>query len=119
MVRSQNKSVDLAIKATNLNGLTSNGQVMVGNKAFEYYNDKNKADFIQIPYGEIDYITAEVLFGKKIVRFAIHTKSNRNFIFSTRDNKKTLRAVNKYLPDEKLRKSLGVMDYIKKSFKKK
>ncbi|WP_105301248.1 MULTISPECIES: DUF956 family protein [Anaerococcus] len=114
MVQSQNTKVDLTIPATNLNGLTSQGKVMVGDRAFEYYNDRNKADFIQIPWKEIRLVTAAVIFKKKITRFAIHTKSNGDFIFSTRDNKKTLRAINKYIADDKLRKSLTVLDYLKR-----
>lgn len=63
---------------------------MVGDKAFEFYNEKNKEDFIQIPWEEIDYISASVYFNKKIARFAIFTKNNGHFTFSTRDNVKTL-----------------------------
>lgn len=44
MVESKNKKVDLTIKARNLNGLTSTGNIMVGDKAFEYYNEKNLRD---------------------------------------------------------------------------
>ena len=119
MVNSQNKSVDLTIPATFLGGLTSRGNIMIGDKAFEYYNEKNVRDFIQIPYGEISYVSASVIFKKKITRFAIHTKKNGYFTFSSNDNKKTLRALNKYIPDDKLRKSLSVGDLIKRSFKKK
>lgn len=118
MIKSQNTRVDLTIDASNLQGLTSNGKVMVGDKAFEYYNDRNKADFIQIPWTEIKLITALVIFGKKINRFAIHTKNNGDFIFSTRDNKKTLKAINKYIAGDKLRKSKTVLDYLKEAIKK-
>ena len=54
MAQSQNTKVDFSIKATSLNGLTNYGDVMVGDKAFEFYNEKNKEDFIQIPWEEID-----------------------------------------------------------------
>lgn len=118
MVKSQNKTVDLTIKANHLQGFTSSGSVMVGDKAFEYYNRRNPKDYIQIPWKEVDLITAEVVFKKKIPRFAIHTKRNGDFIFTTVDNKKTLRAINKYIPSDKLRKSLGIKDYIKRIFKK-
>ncbi|WP_262359393.1 DUF956 family protein [Anaerococcus hydrogenalis] len=40
MVQSQNKKVDLSIKARCLNGFTSDGDIMIGDKAFEYYNEK-------------------------------------------------------------------------------
>lgn len=118
MIKSQNTRVDLAIDATNLNAFTSNGKIMVGDKAFEYYNNRNKNDFIQIPWTEIKLITALVIFGKRINRFAIHTKNNGDFIFASRDNKKTLRAISKYIASDKLRKSKTVLDYLKEAIKK-
>ena len=39
MAQSLNSKVDLTIKATSFAGLSTNGNVMVGNKAFEFYND--------------------------------------------------------------------------------
>lgn len=118
MVSSQNKRVDLTIKAKHLQGFTSSGDVMVGDEAFEYYNERNPRDYIQIPWAEVELITAEVIFKRKIPRFAVHTKQNGDFIFTTVDNKKTLRAINKYIPGDKLRKSLSFVDYIKRAFKK-
>ncbi|WP_296129806.1 DUF956 family protein [uncultured Anaerococcus sp.] len=118
MVQSQNSRVDLKIKANLLGGLLSRGDLLIGNKAIEYYNERDVRDFIQIPYKEIKLITASVILDKKISRFVIHTKANGDFIFNTKDNKKVLRAINKYLPDDKLRKSLTIMDYVKKIFKR-
>lgn len=118
MVSSQNKRIDLTIKAKHLQDFTSSGQVMIGDQAFEYYNERNPRDYIQIPWDEVDLITAEVIFKKKIPRFAIHTKQNGDFIFTTMDNKKTLQAINKYIPGDRLRKSLSLIDYIKRAFKK-
>ena len=105
MAQSQNTKVDFSIKATSLNGLTNYGDVMVGDKAFEFYNEKNKEDFIQIPWEEIDYISASVYFNKKIARFAIFTKNNGHFTFSTRDNVKTLQVVGNHFPKEKMYRS--------------
>lgn len=118
MAMSQNTKVDCTIPATLMRGLTTYGKVMIGDKAFEFYNDRNVNDFIQIPYSEIDRIEASVLLNKKISRFVIFTKSDSYFTFSTRDNKKTLRALRPYLGDEKLLRSLGVVDVLKRGFKK-
>lgn len=117
MVKSQNKKVDLSIKARCLNGFTSNGNIMIGDEAFEFYNEKNIDDYVQIPYKEISFVSASVIFGKKISRFAIHTKENGNFIFTTKDNKKTLRALNNYIDSNKLRRSLSFFEVIKRGFK--
>ena len=118
MVESQNSKIDIKTKANYLGGLTSRGDLLVGNKAIEYYNEKNVRDFIQIPYTEIKMVTASVIFNKKITRIAIHTKKNGDFIFNSPENKAILRAINKYLPDDKLRRSLTVWESIKRKLKK-
>ncbi|MDD7305207.1 MAG: DUF956 family protein [Peptoniphilaceae bacterium] len=117
MAVSQNKKIDLTIKATSLSGLTSNGDVVIGDKAFEFYSQRNPEDYIQIPWNEVEMVSASVIFRKKIPRFAIHTKRNGTFPFSTRDNKKTLRAINKYIKDENLRRSLGFFEIVGKGIK--
>lgn len=113
MAQSQNSSVDLAIKATSFQGLTTYGNVMVGNAAFEFYNERNPEDYIQIPWDQVDYVAAEVLPGKKIARFAIFTKENGHFSFSTRDNKATLRAMRAYVPEDRLQRSPSFADVMK------
>lgn len=113
MAQSQNSSVDLAIKATSFQGLTTYGDVMVGNAAFEFYNERNPEDYIQIPWDQVDYVAAEVLPGKKIARFAIFTKENGHFSFSTRDNKATLRAMRAYIPEDRLQRSPSFADVMK------
>lgn len=113
MAQSQNSSVDLAIKATSFQGLTTYGDVMVGNAAFEFYNERNPEDYIQIPWDQVDYVAAEVLPGKKIARFAIFTKENGHFSFSTRDNKATLRAMRTYVPEDRLQRSPSFADVMK------
>lgn len=113
MAQSQNSSVDLALKATSFQGLTTYGDVMVGNAAFEFYNERNPEDYIQIPWDQVDYVAAEVLPGKKIARFAIFTKENGHFSFSTRDNKATLRAMRAYVPEDRLQRSPSFADVMK------
>ena len=106
MAISQNTKVDLTIKATSFQGLTTYGDMMVGDRAVEFYNERNREDYIQIPWKEIDYVAASVMFGGRyIARFAIFTKQNGHFSFSTRDNKKTLRAFREHMPADRLQKS--------------
>lgn len=93
MAQSQNTKVDFTIHATSMLGLTTYGNIMIGDKAFEFYNEKNVQDFIQIPWTEVDRVEASVLFKKKISRFVIFTKEGMHFTFSTRDNIKTLKEV--------------------------
>lgn len=114
MAQSLNKQVDLTIKATSFLGLTSTGKVMIGDKAFEFYNDRNVEDFIQIPWNRIDRIEASVIGKKRISRFAIFLANDKYFSFSTRDNIKTLRAVAKYVPADRMLQSLSFADVFKR-----
>ena len=113
MAQSQNTRVEYTERASFLSGLGTYGDVMVGDRAFEFYNEKNPEDFIQIPWDEVDYVAAEVLLGKKIARFAIFTKENGHYTFSTRDNKATLRAMRGHVPEDRLQKSPNVLDVMK------
>lgn len=106
MAQSMNTKVDLAIPATSFFAISSYGKIMIGNNAFEFYNDRNVEDYIQIPWEEIDYIAASVVSkGKWISRFVIFTKRNGKFTFSSRDNKLVLRTIRNYIPNEKIVKS--------------
>lgn len=129
MAQSQNTKVEYVEKASFLNGLTKTGQVMIGDKAFEFYNDRNVEDYIQIPWTEVDYVSAEVI-GKSIPRFAIFIKeatpegaqrrvwkAQGHFTFSTKDNKATLRAVREHVPAERLLRSPNFLDVTKKGIK--
>ncbi len=113
MVQSSNRKVDVTAKATSYLGMSSYGNVMVGDKAFEYYNEKNIRDFIQIPWNEIEYVAASVYFNKWINRFVIVTKSSGKFSFATKKNKEVLRVVRMYLGPEKVLKSKTFMQAIK------
>ncbi|MDO4797760.1 MAG: DUF956 family protein [Coriobacteriales bacterium] len=118
MAQSMNTKVDLAIKATSFHGLATYGDMMIGDKAVEFYNEKNVEDYIQIPWEEIDYVAASVMAGgRHIARFAVFTKQAGHFSFSTRDNKKTLRAMRPYVGDEKLVRSLTFLDVCKRGVK--
>lgn len=118
MIQSLNTKVDMTIKATSYLGLTNYGKIMIGDNAFEYYNDKNSKDYIQIPWQEVECVMASVICkGKWIPRFAVVTKENGNFTFSSRDNKALLRTVNKYIPSDRLVRSLGFFQIIKRGVK--
>lgn len=118
MAQSLNTKIDLTINGTSYLGLASYGKIMVGDRAFEYYNDRNVEDYIQIPWEELDYIAANVMFGGRwISRFAIFTRKNGYFSFSSKDNKKLLRAINKYIPGERLQKSPTLIQVMKRGIK--
>lgn len=113
MAQSQNSSVEYSVSATSFMGLATYGNLLLGNKALEFYNEKNPEDFIQIPWDEIDHVAASVLFGgRSISRFAVFTRGSGTYSFSTRDNKATLRAMRAHVPDEHLVRSPDLLEVL-------
>ncbi|EOU1110030.1 DUF956 family protein [Clostridium perfringens] len=118
MVQSLNTKVDLVVDATSFSGLTDYGQIMIGDKGFEFYNSNDYRKFIQIPWEEVDYVIASVMFkGKWIPRYAIKTKKNGTYSFSSKDTKKVLRTVRKYVDANRIVKSLSFFDVVKREVK--
>lgn len=114
MVQSLNKKSELVIKATSHLGLADYGKIMIGDKAFEFYDDRDKKNFIQIPWTEINYVVVSVMFGGKwIPRFGIKTKSSGMFTFSSKDPKKVLRAIREHIDADKIVKSLSFFQVVK------
>ncbi|AVL00472.1 DUF956 family protein [Pediococcus inopinatus] len=113
MVESINTKVDLVMKGTSYIGLGSYGQIMIGDKGFEFYSARNVKDYVQIPWTEVSYVVASVIFkGKWIPRFAIKTKSNGTYSFAARDAKKTLRAIRVYVEPKNMVRSLTFFQVI-------
>ncbi|EPC8411221.1 DUF956 family protein [Bacillus thuringiensis] len=118
MVQSINTKVDLVIDATAFTGLTDYGKIMVGDKGFEFYNSRDTRKFFQIPWEEVDYVIASVMFkGKWIPRYAIETKRNGIFTFSSKEPKEVLRAIRKYIDPGHMALSLSFFDVIKRGLK--
>ncbi len=77
MVQSINSKVDLVMAGTSYMGLTDYGKIMIGNKGFEFFNERDVNKYIQIPWDEVDKVIASVMFrGRFIPRFAIQTKKD-------------------------------------------
>lgn len=118
MVQSINTKVDLVIDAASHMGLTDYGKIMIGDKGFEFYNDRDARKFIQIPWEEVDIVIASVIFkGKWIPRYAIQTKRNGTYTFSSKDPKKVLRAIRVYVDPDRMVRSLSFFEVLKRSFK--
>ena len=103
MAQSQNTTVDLTIPATMFTGFSVTGSMMVGDRALEFYNERNVEDYIQIPWDQVDHIDASVMFGGRVIP---------RFAFSARNNHRLLRAVRDHIGGEKIVRSatfFGVM----------
>ena len=118
MVESINIKVDLVIDATAFTGLTDYGKIMIGDKGFEFYHARDTRKFIQIPWEEVNLVIASVMFkGKWIPRYAIETKKNGTYTFSSKHPKKVLVAIKKYIEPEHIVHSLSFFDVLKRAFK--
>lgn len=108
MALSLNNQVDFHTKANTLSGLigAKHGDILIGNRAIEFYNSRNPEDFIQIPWSQIVQVRAQLLFGNRYIRgFYIDTVANGTFNFVVKDAGKALKAMRAYLPADKLRRS--------------
>ncbi|WP_283582385.1 DUF956 family protein [Ligilactobacillus hohenheimensis] len=120
MVQSLNTKVDLTMEATSFMGLPTYGKIMIGDRAFEYYNEKNLDDFIQIPWKEVDVVVALLMFkGRWIPRFTIRTRKSGAFTFAARHPHEALRAVRKYVGGDRIVRSLTFFQVIRRGIKAK
>lgn len=118
MVQSINTKVDLVINATSHMGLPEYGKVMIGDKGFEFYNERDARKFVQIPWEEVDYVIASIMFkGKWIPRYTIQSKKNGMYTFSSKDPKKVLRAIREYVDPNHMVNSLSFFDVVKRAVK--
>ncbi|MEO1771321.1 DUF956 family protein [Candidatus Enterococcus ferrettii] len=118
MVQSINTQVDLVMNATSHMGMTDYGKIMIGDKGFEFFNDRDARKFIQIPWEEVDHVIASIMFkGKWIPRYAIQTKKNGTYTFSSKEPKKVLRAIREYVDPNNMVQSLSFWDVVKRGFK--
>lgn len=119
MVQSLNTKVELVEKATSFLGFTDYGKIMIGDKGFEFYDDRKATNFIQIPWEEVDCVITSVMFkGRWIPRFAVKTKKDGTFTFSAKDTKKVLRGIREHIGPEKIVKSLSFFQVIKRGLSK-
>ena len=121
MVMSMNSKVVYTSKANCLPGSIGNkhGDVMIGDKAFEFYNHRNPEDYIQIPWTEIDKVRAQIFFRDKYIRgFFIDTKKSGSFNFIVKNSGKCLKEMREFLGNEKIVRNKPALS-LKNLFKKK
>lgn len=118
MVKSLNTEMAHTSKGTWFREGPIYGNIMVGDKAFEFYNDTKLQDYVQIPWDEITYVIADVYFGGRYIpRFEIRTRKNGRFRFSSRQGRLTLKAIQKRIPRESLRKAPSFFSLLRRGFK--
>ena len=120
MVQSINTKVDLTIDATSYLGVADYGKIMLVIRDLNFFNNRDARKFVQIPWEEVDYVIASVVFkGKWIPRYAIQTKKNGTYSFASKEPKKVLRAIREYVDPDHMVRSLGFFDVIKRGVRNK
>ena len=118
MVQSLNTKVDLVIDATSFTGVSDYGKIMIGDKGFEFYNSRDPRKYIQIPWEEVDYVIASVLFkGRWVPRYAMRTRKNGTYTFASKETAKVLRTIRNYVDPEHMVYSLSFFDVVKRAVK--
>ncbi|WP_461215639.1 DUF956 family protein [Lacticaseibacillus sp. GG6-2] len=117
-VESLNSKIEYETKGTSYMGLGDYGKIMIGNHGFEFYDDRNIKNYIQIPWNEVDVIIASIMFGGKwIPRFAVRTKKSGTYTFSAHDPKAVLRACREHIPAKNIVRSLSFWQVLKQAIK--
>ena len=117
-VESLNTKIEFETKGTSYMGLGDYGKIMIGNHGFEFYDDRNIKNYIQIPWNEVDVIIASIMFGGKwIPRFAVRTKKNGTYSFGAHDPKAVLRACREHIPADHIVRSLSFWQVLKQAVK--
>ncbi|HBN1542050.1 TPA: DUF956 family protein, partial [Enterococcus faecium] len=84
----------------------------------EFYHARDRRKYIQIPWEEVDYVLASVMLkGKWIPRYAIQTKKNGTYTFSSKEPKKVLRAIREYVDEDRMVQSLSFFDVVKRGIR--
>lgn len=120
MAISMNSKVIFSTKANSLSGIfgNKNGNILIGNKAFEFYNARNPEDYIQIPWEEIEKVRAQLFFKDRYIRgFFIDTKNSGTYNFVVSEAGKSLKIMRDFIGNEKIVRSKPVLS-LKNLFKK-
>ena len=105
MAISKNTKVLFNTKGNLLSGMlgNKNGDILVGDKAFEFYNSRNPEDYVQIPWEEIKLVRAQIFFNDKYIRgFFVDTKSAGTFNFVVKNAGKTLKTMRDFIGNKKI-----------------
>lgn len=118
MAQSLNTKVDLTATALQYLGFAQYGKVMIGDRAFEFFNDKNVEQNTQFPWDTILKVEGSVVkgFGGKphIGRqFAIYLPNGKMVRYASKDAGKILKAMRVYLGNDKVVKSKTFIQKVK------
>ncbi len=113
MVQSLNTKTSTPFAAIAYVGLGSvYGKLLIGDKAFEFFNDANVEDAIQIPWDTIYHVEGVVSRNNKIGRQIVvvlnrqgNSKRQNHLRFSSKESGKILKLVREHLGNDKVVKA--------------
>lgn len=119
MVQSINTKVELTTTGVSyLATLGSKvGKFLIGDKGIEFFNDKNVADYIQIPWQSVNQIGANVSKRKIGRHFEVFTDQGK-FLFASKDSGKILKIARTYIGNENVVKLPTLLQKIAGLFKR-
>ncbi|WEV44830.1 DUF956 family protein [Streptococcaceae bacterium ESL0687] len=119
MVQSLNTRADYSGPAIAYLGFAKYGKILLGDQAFEFFNDRSLKDNIVIPWSQIKKMEGYVSKGKVDRRFNIVLNNNSSVSFSSKEAGKILKIARDYLGNDKVVKGHTFLGTILSAFKRK
>ncbi|MGT2924900.1 DUF956 family protein [Streptococcus caviae] len=119
MVQSINTKVEYTGKGVSYLGIGGKvGKFLLGDRGFEFYNDANVEHFIQIPWGSIIEMGANVSRKKVSRHFEIVTDQGK-FLFASSDSGKILKIAREHIGNDKVLRYPSLIQKIASRFSRK
>ncbi|MGT2948963.1 DUF956 family protein [Streptococcus devriesei] len=119
MVQSINTKVEYTGKGVSYLGIGGKvGKFLLGDRGFEFYNDNNVEHFIQIPWGSILEMGANVSRRKVSRHFEIVTDQGK-FLFASSDSGKILKISRQHIGNDKVVRYPSLIQKIASRFSRK
>lgn len=124
MAQSLNTKADFSTEGIAYLGFAEYGKILIGDVAFEFYNDRNVEKNITFPWSSILRVEGDVtktLKGQVKVgrQFSIVLQNGSKVRFSSKESGTVLRWMRDYLGNEKVVKSPSFLGTFKNAFKRK
>ncbi|MCT3047901.1 DUF956 family protein [Leuconostoc mesenteroides] len=119
MVQSLNAKAEYTTQGVSYLGIGAKyGKILVGDQAFEFFNDNNVEDYIQIPWKNISAVYVHVTGNRVSRRFKIKT-DKIDLDFSAKSSGSLLKVMREHLGNDKILRTASLWDTIRSRFKRK
>lgn len=124
MAQSLNTKVDFTTSAIAYLGFAEYGKIMIGDKAFEFFNDTNVEKNMQFPWSSIKRVEGDVSVSRngnvKIGRqFIIVFRNEQKVRFAAKESGTVLKYIRQYIGNEKVVRQKGFFDKFLGLFRRK